>query len=297
MRRIGSVDDIAAAVAYLASDDASYVTGQEIVVDGGFLVRTGQPTVTNGPSSSAPQGTPTIAIVGAGMGGISAGVLLRKAGIDDVHDLRAVRAGRWYVVGQPVPRRRGRRRLVHLFVSVQALRLDAHPRTPGGDPRATSRRRSSDFGLAPHLRFGIGVQRAVWDDDRHVYDSRSRTAKQTECHVLISAVGFLNVPYYPDWPGLRRLPRPDLPHLAVGARARPHRQDGRHRGHRIDRVAARPRAPADRRQDAPLPARARAGCCRRVTATTRRRSAHDCTTRWCTGTAGSKWYWATEKRL
>jgi NAD(P)-dependent dehydrogenase (short-subunit alcohol dehydrogenase family) len=38
MRRTGSVDDIAAAVAYLASDDAAYVTGQEIVVDGGYLV-------------------------------------------------------------------------------------------------------------------------------------------------------------------------------------------------------------------------------------------------------------------
>jgi NAD(P)-dependent dehydrogenase (short-subunit alcohol dehydrogenase family) len=38
MGRTGSVDDIAAAVAYLASDDARYVTGQEIVVDGGYLV-------------------------------------------------------------------------------------------------------------------------------------------------------------------------------------------------------------------------------------------------------------------
>ena len=33
-----------------------------------------------GPFGAA--GTPTVAIVGAGMGGIAAGVLLRKAGID-----------------------------------------------------------------------------------------------------------------------------------------------------------------------------------------------------------------------
>lgn len=39
MRRAGSVDDIANAILYLASDEAAYVTGQEIVVDGGYLVR------------------------------------------------------------------------------------------------------------------------------------------------------------------------------------------------------------------------------------------------------------------
>ena len=39
MGRAGSVDDIASAILYLASDEAAYVTGQEIVVDGGYLVR------------------------------------------------------------------------------------------------------------------------------------------------------------------------------------------------------------------------------------------------------------------
>ena len=36
VRRIATVDEIAAAIRYLASDDASFITGQPIVVDGGF---------------------------------------------------------------------------------------------------------------------------------------------------------------------------------------------------------------------------------------------------------------------
>jgi NAD(P)-dependent dehydrogenase (short-subunit alcohol dehydrogenase family) len=37
MGRLGAPEDIAAAVAYLSSDDASYVTGHILVVDGGWL--------------------------------------------------------------------------------------------------------------------------------------------------------------------------------------------------------------------------------------------------------------------
>jgi NAD(P)-dependent dehydrogenase (short-subunit alcohol dehydrogenase family) len=39
MGRPGSVRDIADAMVYLASDEARFVTGQELVVDGGYLVR------------------------------------------------------------------------------------------------------------------------------------------------------------------------------------------------------------------------------------------------------------------
>ena len=36
LRRIGRVEDIAEAVLFFASDRAGYVTGQEVIVDGGY---------------------------------------------------------------------------------------------------------------------------------------------------------------------------------------------------------------------------------------------------------------------
>jgi 3-oxoacyl-[acyl-carrier protein] reductase len=36
--KLGSAEDIAAAVAFLASDDAAYITGQVLVVDGGMVM-------------------------------------------------------------------------------------------------------------------------------------------------------------------------------------------------------------------------------------------------------------------
>jgi meso-butanediol dehydrogenase/(S,S)-butanediol dehydrogenase/diacetyl reductase len=43
MGRIGRAEEVASVVAFLASDDASYITGAAIVIDGGLTAATGQP--------------------------------------------------------------------------------------------------------------------------------------------------------------------------------------------------------------------------------------------------------------
>ena len=205
-----------------------------------------------------PQGTPTIAIVGGGMGGIAAGVLFRKAGIETftIYEKSERVGGTWWDNQYP-----GAEVDVDSYIySFPFKRYDwtrTHARQ--AEIHGYLEETVSEFGLAPHLRLGTGVQRAVWDDDRHVYRLTLTTGEETECHVLVSAVGFLNVPYYPDWPGLEDFHGPSF-HTSRWE----HQHDLTGKtvaivGNGIDRVAAGPRAPADRRQDPALPAGAGLG--------------------------------------
>jgi cation diffusion facilitator CzcD-associated flavoprotein CzcO len=154
-----------------------------------------------------PSGTPTIAVVGAGFGGIATGVVLARAGIDTftIFERSERVGGTWWDNQYP-----GCEVDVDSYVYSFPFKRYDWPRTHARQPdlHRYLEETVDDFGLRPHLRLGVGVERAVWDEAAHVYRLSLSTGEELPFHVLISATGFLNVPNIPTWPGLERFRGP-----------------------------------------------------------------------------------------
>lgn len=145
--------------------------------------------------------TPTIAIIGAGFGGISAGITFKNARITSftIFEASPRVGGTWWDNQYPgcevdvashmysFPFKR------HDWSRTHAKQAELH---------AYLEETVSDYDLAPNIRLGVAVERAVWDEATHTWTLTLSTGESFVCHVLISAVGFLNVPQYPTWPGL-----------------------------------------------------------------------------------------------
>ncbi|HEX4217671.1 MAG TPA: NAD(P)/FAD-dependent oxidoreductase [Acidimicrobiales bacterium] len=148
-----------------------------------------------------PSGTPRVAIVGAGFGGIGAGVKLKKAGIDTftIYESSLGVGGTWWDNTYP-------RAEVDVNSNLYCYSFKSHrwTRTHAGQVELQTYLEDTvdEFGLRPHLRLGVTVRAATWDNERHVWKVAVDTGSLVEFHAVISAVGFLNVPRYPDWPGL-----------------------------------------------------------------------------------------------
>lgn len=148
-----------------------------------------------------PAGTPRVVVVGGGYGGIAAGVKLRRAGIRTftIYEKSDRVGGTWWDNQYP-----GCEVDVHSHLYSYAFKPYDWSRTHAqqAELQGYLEETVSDHALWPHFRLGVAVDRAEWDDARHVWRLTLDTGETDECHVLISATGFLNVPRYPDWPGL-----------------------------------------------------------------------------------------------
>ncbi len=162
--------------------------------------RDGAPTRT-AEELFGPAGTPRVVVIGAGFGGIAAGVKLKQAGIETftIYESSPGVGGTWWDNTYPG---------AEVDVDSNLYRYSFKPydwtRTHAGQAelQAYLDETVDQFGLSPHLRLGVTVRSARWDEDRHVWTVDLDPGDRDECHVVISAVGFLNVPRYPDWPGL-----------------------------------------------------------------------------------------------
>lgn len=59
-----------------------------------------------------------------------------------------------------------------------------------------------EYGIRENIRFGTAVVSAEWSDDRQQYLVSTGDGAQRWFDVVVSAVGMLNVPKIPDWPGI-----------------------------------------------------------------------------------------------
>jgi cation diffusion facilitator CzcD-associated flavoprotein CzcO len=148
-----------------------------------------------------PAGTPKVAVVGAGFGGIATGVKLKEAGIATftIYEASLGIGGTWWDNTYP-----GAEVDVGSHLYCFSFKPNDWTRTHARQPELQKYLEETvdEFGLRPHLRLGVTVQSATWDDDHHRWTVRFEDGTVDECHVLVSAVGFLNVPSYPRWPGL-----------------------------------------------------------------------------------------------
>ena len=144
---------------------------------------------------------PRIAIVGGGFAGIAAGVKLRKAGIDSftIFEKSLGVGGTWRDNTYP-----GCEVDTHSNLYSFSFTHPDWSRTHARQPELQKYLEGvvDEFDLRRHFRMGLSVDEAVWDDKTHTYRLQLGDGTTETCHVLISAVGFLNVPRYPEWPGI-----------------------------------------------------------------------------------------------
>ena len=224
-----------------------------------------------------PAGTPRVVVVGAGFGGIAAGVKMKRAGIHTftIYESSLGVGGTWWDNTYPGAE-------VDVGSHLYSYSFKTHNWTRTHAQQAELQKyleeTVDEYGLRPHLRLGVAVDSAAWDDDRHVWTVHLDDGTTDECHVLISGVGFLNVPRYPDWPGLDDFEGPSSTrHVGSTTTTSLTRSSPSWARARRRRRSSRPSSPSC--DTCTCSSASRVGSCPRVSATSPTRSARRSRTR------------------
>ena len=150
----------------------------------------------------------SVAIIGAGFGGIATAVRLKRAGFDDfvVFEKSAGPGGTWWDNTYPgcevdVP---SHVYSFSFFIDFEWSRT--HARQP--ELQRYAEETIDRFGLRSHFRFCSEVTSSVWDEANDRYDVTLASGETASFTVVVGCLGMLNVPRYPDWPGLETFAGP-----------------------------------------------------------------------------------------
>ena len=144
----------------------------------------------------------SIAVVGGGFAGVGAAVMLRRAGYDGRHGVRARRARRRRLAPQHLSRRGVRRALAPLRVLVRAQpALVAALRAPGRDPGLPRGGRALATACSTASAPARRSAAPRWDSERARWLLET-SAGPHEADILVTACGQLSVPSVPPLDGL-----------------------------------------------------------------------------------------------
>ncbi|WP_051792975.1 flavin-containing monooxygenase [Amycolatopsis jejuensis] len=143
----------------------------------------------------------TVAIIGCGLGGIAAAVKLRQRGIETftVFERSAGPGGTWWdnrYPGCEVD-------IASHAYSFSFLTYD-WARTHATQPelQAYTEHVLDRFDLRRHCRFGVAVEAVTWHEEVARYEVRLAGGETKWFDAVISCLGLLNEPRYPEWPGM-----------------------------------------------------------------------------------------------
>ena len=149
----------------------------------------------------SPRRAVRVAIIGAGFGGIATAVKLkqRTSASFVIFEKSADIAGTWNDNRYP-----GCEVDIHSHAYSFSFYKYDWPRTHARQPELFeyAQKIVDHFGLREHIRLNTEVEQARWDDTLQQYVVTTGEGQEQLFDVVVSAVGLLSVPKYPDWPGL-----------------------------------------------------------------------------------------------